>query len=42
MFSFQQGDYDDIEVDGRIKLSRGKSDKGKDNEKYGKLMALSN
>uniref|UniRef100_A0A1I8PAS5 MH2 domain-containing protein n=1 Tax=Stomoxys calcitrans TaxID=35570 RepID=A0A1I8PAS5_STOCA len=27
-------DYDDIEVDTRIKLSRGKSDKGKDNKKY--------
>ncbi|CAD7014102.1 unnamed protein product [Ceratitis capitata] len=27
-------DYDDIEVDTRIKLARGKSDKGKDNKKY--------
>ncbi|XP_017467142.1 PREDICTED: uncharacterized protein LOC108359689 isoform X2 [Rhagoletis zephyria] len=27
-------DYDDIDVDTRIKLSRGKSDKGKDNNKY--------
>ncbi|KAI8127685.1 Mothers against decapentaplegic like protein 2 [Lucilia cuprina] len=27
-------DYDDIELDTRIKLSRGKSDKGKDNKKY--------
>ncbi|XP_067630770.1 uncharacterized protein exp [Eurosta solidaginis] len=27
-------DYDDIEIDTRIKLARGKSDKGKDNNKY--------
>ncbi|XP_037941736.1 nuclear transcription factor Y subunit gamma-like [Teleopsis dalmanni] len=27
-------DYDDIDVESRIKLSRGKSDKGKDNKKY--------
>lgn len=37
---FLQPDYDDIDVlegENRIKLmSRGKSDKGKDNKKYGK------
>ncbi|XP_034650543.1 uncharacterized protein LOC117890034 isoform X2 [Drosophila subobscura] len=27
-------DYDDIDLETRIKLSRGKSDKGKDNKKY--------
>uniref|UniRef100_A0A1A9ZUX0 Uncharacterized protein n=1 Tax=Glossina pallidipes TaxID=7398 RepID=A0A1A9ZUX0_GLOPL len=27
-------DYDDIDAETRIKLSRGKSDKGKDNKKY--------
>ncbi|XP_017959467.1 uncharacterized protein LOC108653477 [Drosophila navojoa] len=27
-------DYDDIDLESRIKLSRGKSDKGKDNKKY--------
>lgn len=33
-----QPDYDDIEGDGRMpaQLTRGKSDKGKDNKKYGK------
>lgn len=32
-----QPDYDDIEDENRIKLmARGKSDKGKDNKKYGK------
>lgn len=30
-----QPDYDDIEDENRVKLSRGKSDKGKDNKKYG-------
>lgn len=31
-------DYDDIENEKMIKLARGKSDKGKDNKKYGKLL----
>ncbi|XP_065719369.1 uncharacterized protein exp isoform X2 [Drosophila suzukii] len=30
----EQPDYDDIDLETRIKLSRGKSDKGKDNKKY--------
>lgn len=36
--SASQPDYDDIDLETRIKLSRGKSDKGKDNKKYGKLL----
>lgn len=35
---FSQPDYDDLDDDKMIKLmARGKSDKGKDNKKYGKL-----
>lgn len=36
-----QPDYDDIEDENQIKLmARGKSDKGKDNKKYGKWMFI--
>lgn len=37
---FSQPDYDDIEDENRVKLQRGKSDKGKDNKKYGKSPGL--
>lgn len=35
---FFQPDYDDIDINGRVptQFPRGKSDKGKDNKKYGK------
>ncbi|GBP68070.1 hypothetical protein EVAR_45358_1 [Eumeta japonica] len=34
-------DYDDIEENGRVaQFPRGKSDKGKDNKKYGKLIQI--
>lgn len=34
---FQQPDYDDIDDENQINIfSQGRSDKGKDNKKYGK------
>lgn len=36
-FFYFQPDYDDIDINGRVptQFPRGKSDKGKDNKKYG-------